>query len=106
MALKIIKSASQINNIFQKGTKIPSHSFVLFYLRSTEETAGFAAIAPKKTFKHAVDRNFVKRRLRELCRKHISTHLQIAVLARASFKEAVFAELEQEFIAKIDRLEV
>ncbi|MDF3047914.1 MAG: Ribonuclease [Candidatus Midichloriaceae bacterium] len=70
MRIKIIKSSDKINEILKKGTKINSGSFVLFYLPLPAEEGAlqFAAIAGKRTFKRAVDRNFVKRRIRHLVR--------------------------------------
>lgn len=97
MKLKIIKSNTQINNLFQKGTKVGSPIFVFFYLPASQEDQGFAVIAPKKVFKLAVDRNFVKRRLRELCRKHVKPGVQLVVLARSGCKTVVFKDLEEQF---------
>ncbi|MCE2991850.1 MAG: ribonuclease P protein component [Candidatus Jidaibacter sp.] len=105
MRIEIIKSSDKINEILKKGTKINSRSFVLFYLPAEAEVLQFAAIAGKKTFKRAVDRNFVKRRIRHLVRdlmggrtseiKHCN--LRILVLAKHTFATLKFSRLVEEF---------
>jgi ribonuclease P protein component len=107
MRIKIIKSSDKINEILKKGTKINSGSFVLFYLPLPAEEGAlqFAAIAGKRTFKRAVDRNFVKRRIRHLVRESLNSKdlkinnysMQILVLAKHRFAALKFSSLVEEF---------
>ena len=71
-----IVSLKLMETLFEKGS---SHSVAAFPLRAiyteTERQAGCAPVqvlisVPKKRFKHAVDRNRVKRQVREAYRKH------------------------------------
>ena len=71
-----IVSTKLIETLFEKGS---SHSVAAFPLRAVyveiERQAGCAQVQvlisiPKKRFKHAVDRNRVKRQVREAYRHH------------------------------------
>lgn len=71
-----IVSTKLIETLFEKGS---SHSVAAFPLRAvyleTGQQAGCARVQvlisiPKKRFKHAVDRNRVKRQIREAYRQH------------------------------------
>lgn len=71
-----IVSLKLMETLFEKGS---SHSVAAFPLRAiyteTERQSGCAPVqvlisVPKKRFKHAVDRNRVKRQVREAYRKH------------------------------------
>tara|TARA_B100000508_G_scaffold140085_2_gene140021 strand:+ start:27450 stop:27836 length:387 start_codon:yes stop_codon:yes gene_type:complete len=62
-----------INNIFAKGSKINSYPILLRYSLTSEHLPASFQIAfsvPKRNFKKAVDRNKVKRLLREVVRKN------------------------------------
>ncbi len=64
--IRIVKSSAHIDRILKKGVKVYGNAFVLFYLPAPIDGIEFAAIAGKRVFKRAVDRNFAKRRIREL----------------------------------------
>lgn len=62
-----LKSKVQINALFNKGSTVSCHPLKLFFLKENAfpVRAKVAFAVPKKTFKKAVDRNRVKRLLRE-----------------------------------------
>lgn len=69
-----LKSRKTIELLFQEGKSVSKFPVKVFYLpvENTEKTqAGFAV--PKRNFKNAVDRNRIKRQLREAYRlqKHL-----------------------------------
>lgn len=68
-----LKSKKAIEALFSDGYKITSYPIKLIYLTNENPTAishqvGFSV--PKRTIKKAVDRNKIKRRMREAYRKN------------------------------------
>ena len=57
-----------IDALFEKGEKLQSGPLICKYLESVNFQVGFSA--PKKLFPRAVDRNQIKRHLRESFRMH------------------------------------
>lgn len=66
-----ICSKKKIDLLFEKGKTFKSFPFVLYYLESDfEENVPFQFVfsAPKRSFKRAHDRNYIKRLFREVVR--------------------------------------
>jgi ribonuclease P protein component len=63
----------KIEELFQNGSSIFLHPFLVKYVSSEEEIHRVLISVPKKKFKRAVDRNLIKRRIREAYRlnKHL-----------------------------------
>jgi ribonuclease P protein component len=58
-----------IQEIYQSAEKIYSKSVVLLWKKAEQEnTAKILISVPKKKIKKAVDRNYIKRIIREICR--------------------------------------
>ena len=78
----------KIKTLFQKGNIIIAYPLRICYLSTNDEDNQMMVSVPKKTFKRAVKRNLLKRRIREAYRlnKHIldqlttekGAHIQIA----------------------------
>ncbi len=72
----MLKHKSDIENLFRKGRKANIAYIKCTYMtRRTESPQGSVRIfvsAPKKYLHHAVDRNLMKRRMREAIRKNLS----------------------------------
>lgn len=86
-----LKSKKVIDNLFKEGKSVNNSGFTLVYLVQTHETfypikAGFSV--PKRYFKKAVDRNRIKRQMREVYRlekkmiyeKLAQKNLQVALM--------------------------
>ncbi len=86
-----LKSKKIINQLFKKGKSVAQSGFTLVYLPTALNTyypvqAGFTV--PKRFFKHAVDRNRIKRLIREVYRtnkyelykKLMSQQKQLAIM--------------------------
>ena len=68
-----LKNRILIGDLFKKGTAKSFFPLRVFFLPSKSEdmvTTKFAVTVPKRNFPLAVDRNRIKRQLREACRLH------------------------------------
>ena len=76
-----LKSRTLINMLFEKGNSEYSFPVKVFWLASQKDSsaevqAGFSV--PKKKFKRAVDRNLLKRRMREAYRLNKAELIDLA----------------------------
>ena len=75
-----LRSKTKIEQLFSKGQHFTMYPLKVVYLPQDQTEAGNAnqvlVTVPKKSFKRAVDRNLLKRRIREAYRlnKHLITH--------------------------------
>ncbi|HYG39476.1 MAG TPA: ribonuclease P protein component [Cytophagales bacterium] len=63
-----LKSEKVIKDLFEKGSSFYLYPFKIFYIKSQEVTPAFPQIlfsVSKRNFKRAVDRNRLKRQIRE-----------------------------------------
>ena len=86
-----LKSKSTIEQVYANGTSVTSYPlraiFIEQPLQAQEPTAAILINVSKKRFRHAVDRNLVKRRIREAYRT--SKHPFIETLDNCGKKMAV-----------------
>jgi ribonuclease P protein component len=108
-------SRKVINELVLKGHTIHETPLRLVWLATvlnTNSSAQAAFTVPKKKFKHAVDRNSIKRRMREAYRKNKSSlytlispiERQFALLFIYTGKEmATYSEIEVKFKSILNR---
>ncbi len=72
----ILKHKSDIETLFRKGRKANleyiRHTYIKHSATSSQGEVRIFVSAPKKYLRHAVDRNLIKRRMREAIRKNLS----------------------------------
>ena len=90
-----LKNKKKIELLFRLGEKKSSDVFECRCLSSSENDGEirFVVVAPKKNFPRAVDRNKIKRRMREILRK------QSDALAGSSFNWFLFIYLKKEVLS-------
>ena len=90
-----LKNKKKIELLFRLGEKKSSDVFECRCLSSSENEGElrFVVVAPKKNFPRAVDRNKIKRRMREIINK------QSAVLSDSKFNWFLFVYLKKEVLS-------
>ena len=66
-ALERLKSKKEISALFDQGTNVSAYPLKLFYIKNNLGLKVGVSVS-KRNFKKAVDRNHIKRLLRESCR--------------------------------------
>jgi ribonuclease P protein component len=103
-----------IDKVFETGRIIVGPSFKLIWLEAAEkkeQPAQIVITVPKRNFKRAVDRNLLKRRIREAYRKNkgslysgISSKTFYLVLIYTGRSLVEYKEVEEKIIKLLQRL--
>ena len=68
--MKPLKGNKKIDFLFDKGLRMSSKFVRCFFLKQEIDEVFYVVSVPKKSFPRAVDRNKIKRQLREILRKN------------------------------------
>jgi ribonuclease P protein component len=76
-------STKLLDKLFHSGSSFLLYPFRLMWMQTTEQDALVQVViqVSKRRYKRAVDRNLIKRRIRELYRIHKANHLYNSILA-------------------------
>ena len=99
-----LKKANEFKRVFSQGNRRYGR-YVILYLLSGDQENNRVGFIVKKSIGKAVQRNKIKRRLREIWRlkgKEIITGSDIIILAKKEILEASFAEIEQEVVRLLE----
>lgn len=109
-----LKGYKLIKYLFEKGTWNKKYPLAMVYCPSPEflETHKVGVSVSKKIFKHAVDRNRVKRLLRECFRLHknelnntfTTSHLLMIVYNDKDKKIPAYKELESCYLKLLEKI--
>lgn len=95
-----LKKRYQFNYVYKAGEHF-SGEFMVLYTASSKTKNIKVGLAVTKKVGHAVVRNKIRRRLREIIKKqlpNLKQNYNIIVVARDNISKASFVELENEFI--------
>ena len=96
-------SALKLNHIFRRlyATRGQANSYLVLYARQNRTDRNRVGVTVSKKLGHAVVRNRVRRRLREVYRLHETEFLpgwDIVVVARSRCVEAPFGKLTESYL--------
>ena len=100
-----IKKNTQYKKVYEKGKSVADYNLVLFYKKTNSNDLRFGFTAAKR-MKLAVDRNFIRRRLKEIVRLNenkIKEGYDIVFMARLNATEADYKKLEKSFYKVLKR---
>ena len=101
--MKPLKGKKNIENLFSFGERFSNSSVVCRYLEKEIDGVFFVVSVPKKLFSRAVDRNKIKRRMREVLRKNKNIFYNKGrgwyMFVYSSQKILTFSELELEILS-------
>ncbi|MPS47435.1 MAG: ribonuclease P protein component [Methylobacillus sp.] len=104
---KLLKT-DEFSSVFNFRKRVSGQYLVLHYRHNELAYARLGLVVGRKTARRAVDRNYIKRVMRELFRvnQHQLPGLDLVARPHRMFGRQQFAEIEQEFtelVAKLQR---
>ncbi len=102
---KLVKT-DDFSSVFNLRKRIANKHLVMRYCPNGNTSARLGLIVAKKTAKGAVQRNYMRRVLRELFRlnQHQLPALDVVIQVQKVFKKPDFFEIKQEFDALCKKL--
>ena len=99
--MKPIKGNKKIEALFGSGKRCSSSYFLCIFDLDDSTERGYVVSVPKKNFPRAVDRNRVKRLVREVVRKNLHLFGDVGfgkfMFIYSSNKIASFLDIEKDF---------
>jgi len=86
-----LKSKKLIDNLFENGKKIFSKDFTFIYLPNEVNINRYVLCVSKKNFKKAIDRNKIKRQIRNMIKLE-KVGYDIAIMVKNSYNIHIFLE--------------
>jgi ribonuclease P protein component len=99
-----LRKGSEFDTVYQKGTVVSGPLLVLRHLPNPDGATHWGFAVGKRISKKAVERNLIRRRLREAARLlPVAAGHDIVVTARARALSASYGELESGLVALLER---
>ena len=106
--MKPIKGNKQIEALFGSGKRCSSSFFHCIFDLDDSKESGYVISVPKKNFPRAVDRNKLKRLVREVIRKNSDVFCGVGkgrfMFIFSSNKIEAFLDIEKDFKALIKKV--
>lgn len=93
-----LKKQNDFNRVFKKGEVFGNKTFVIYYLKNSEEINRLGIIVSKKVSKKSVIRNKIRRRIKEAYRFNEDSFLtgyDLIIIAKGSSEEEKYSDLEK-----------
>jgi len=102
---KLIKT-DEFSSVFNFRKRISARFLAVHYQPNDIGHARLGLVVGKKVAKRAVDRNYMRRVLRELFRiqQHEINHVDLVVRVQKKFEKEDFLQIKQEFESLVDKM--
>jgi len=102
-----LKENHRFRALYAKGKHAAAKTVAVYVLKNREKTSNKLGITVSKKLGHAVQRNLVRRRIREIYRLHeteLRTGVDIVVVARTAAVDATYGELQRDLLYAFRKL--
>jgi len=105
--LEMIRKTDEFSSVFSFRRRFSTAFLVIHYKPDASVDAKVGFVVAKKIAKLAVDRNYMRRVLRELCRQelHVLNGVNIVIQVKTPFKNSHFLILKQELVMLFDKIQ-
>ena len=106
LTLVMIRKTDEFSSVFNFRKRYSSDHLILYYKPNQRAVARIGFVVSKKVAKLAVDRNYMRRVLRELCRQELAvlSDVDIVIQVKKSFNRSKFLLLKQELAMLFDKI--
>ena len=98
---------AKYGRVFDRGRSVKGRLLVAWSLSAADADREAGVVVSKKSFRHAVDRNRARRRIREVYRIHedrFKRGFDVVIVARQRAIDGDFSEFERSFLRQCGRL--
>lgn len=105
--LVMIRKTDEFSSVFSFRKRVSSAFLVIHYQPGQALHTKVGFVVAKKIAKLAVDRNYMRRVLRELCRQelYVLNGVNIVIQVKKPFKNSHFLILKQELVMLFDKIQ-
>ncbi len=104
--LVMIRKTDEFSSVFSFRKRYSSEHLIVYYTPTEQAIARVGFVVSKKVAKLAVDRNYMRRVLRELCRQELAVlnGVDIVIQVKITFNRSRFLMLKQELAMLFDKI--
>lgn len=105
--LVMLNKTDEFSSVFSFRKRFSSSFFVVHYMPNQQQHARVGFVVAKRVAKLAVDRNYMRRVMREYCRCELSKHLSADVIIQVhtKFENKDYLTIKQELNVLFDKIE-
>ncbi len=105
--LVMLKKKDEFSSVFSFRKRFSSHFFVVHYKPSLSQPMRVGFVVAKKVAKHAVERNYMRRVLREVCRHGLleSPAADLVIQVQKKFIRQDFGQVNQELNVILNKIQ-
>jgi ribonuclease P protein component len=102
----MLRKTDEFSSVFSFRKRVFGHFLLIHFLHSDQAQVRVGFVVAKKVAKLAVDRNYMRRVLRELCRNDLIDlgSVDIVIQVQKKFKNNDFLLVKREFVVLIDKI--